>query len=99
MTIIDGLNKSFENKIRLGIMSVLAANESMDFTSLKSLLEVTDGNLASHIRHLEEAGYITCEKKFIGRKPNTNYMITEKGRTAFAEHISALEIFLQNCKS
>ena len=99
MTIIDGLNKSFENKIRLGIMSVLAANESMDFTALKSLLEVTDGNLASHIRHLEEAGYITCEKKFIGRKPNTNYMITEKGRIAFTEHISALENFLQNYKS
>ena len=65
---LDGLNKAFESKIRLGIMSVLMANESVDFTTMKSLLELTDGNLASHARSLEELGYIRCEKKFIGRK-------------------------------
>jgi DNA-binding MarR family transcriptional regulator len=99
MAIIDGLNKVFENKIRLGIMSVLAANGSADFATLKSLLELTDGNLASHTRNLEEAGYIRCEKKFVGRKPNTSYMITEEGRKAFAAHIAALERFLKECKS
>lgn len=99
MAIIDGLNKVFENKIRLGIMSVLAANGSADFATLKSLLELTDGNLASHTRNLEEAGYIRCEKKFVGRKPNTSYMITEEGREAFAAHIAALECFLKECKS
>ena len=99
MAIIDGLNKVFENKIRLGIMSVLAANGSADFATLKSLLELTDGNLASHTRNLEEAGYIRCEKKFVGRKPNTSYVITEEGREAFAAHIAALERFLKECKS
>ena len=99
MAIIDGLNKSFENKIRLGIMSVLAANGSADFATLKSLLGLTDGNLASHTRSLEEAGYIRCEKKFVGRKPNTTYIITSSGREAFTAHINALENFLKGCKS
>ena len=99
MTILEGLNKTFESKIRLGIMSVLVANESADFATLKSLLGITDGNLASHTRSLEEAGYIRCEKKFIGRKPNTTYIITQSGREAFTAHINALENFLKECKS
>ena len=99
MAILDGLNKVFESKIRLGIMSVLVANGSADFATLKSLLELTDGNLASHTRSLEEAGYILCEKKFVGRKPNTTYMVTDAGREAFAAHISALERFLKDCRS
>ena len=99
MAIIDGLNKVFESKIRLGIMSVLVANGSSDFTTLKSLLELTDGNLASHARSLEEAGYLRCEKKFVGRKPNTTYIVTESGREAFAAHIDAMERFLQECRS
>ena len=98
MASIDGFDKAFENKIRLGIMSVLAANGSADFATLKSLLELTDGNLASHTRHLEEAGYIRCEKSFIGRKPNTMYVITESGRKAFAAHIDAMERFLKECR-
>jgi len=98
MAIIDGLNKAFENKIRLGIMSVLAANGAADFATLKSLLGLTDGNLASHTRHLEDAGYIRCEKSFIGRKPNTTYVITESGREAFAAHIDAMERFLKECR-
>ena len=98
MAIIDGLNKVFESKIRLGIMSVLVANGSSDFATLKSLLELTDGNLASHVRSLEEAGYLRCEKKFVGRKPNTTYIITEEGRNAFAAHIDAMERFLKECR-
>ena len=99
MAIIDGLNKVFESKIRLGIMSVLVANGSSDFATLKSLLELTDGNLASHTRSLEEAGYLRCEKKFVGRKPNTTYIVTESGREAFAAHIDAMERFLKECRS
>lgn len=99
MTILEGLNKTFESKIRLGIMSVLVANESADFATLKSLLGLTDGNLASHTRSLEEAGYIRCEKKFVGRKPNTTYIVTSSGREAFTAHINALEKFLKECKS
>lgn len=91
---LSGLNKAFESKIRLGIMSVLMANESADFNTLKSLLGLTDGNLASHTRNLEELGFIRCEKKFIGRKPNTTFIVTAEGRDAFAAHIAALETFL-----
>ena len=98
MAIIDGLNKVFESKIRLGIMSVLVANGSSDFATLKSLLELTDGNLASHARSLEEAGYLRCEKKFVGRKPNTTYIVTEEGRKAIAAHIDAMERFLKECR-
>lgn len=98
MAILDGLNKVFESKIRLGIMSVLVANGSSDFATLKSLLELTDGNLASHARSLEEAGYLRCEKKFVGRKPNTTYIVTESGREAFAAHIDAMERFLKECR-
>lgn len=94
MAYIDGLNKAFENKVRLGVMSILMANEAADFTTLKTLLQVTDGNLASHTRYLEEAGYISCTKKFVGRKPNTEFSVTESGRQAFAEHIQALENLL-----
>lgn len=93
---LNGLNKAFESKIRLGIMSVLMANGSADFNMLKSLLGLTDGNLASHAHSLEELGYIECEKKFIGRKPNTSYKVTKAGRAAFTAHIDALENFLKS---
>lgn len=93
---LNNLNKAFESKIRLGIMSVLMVNESVDFVTLKSLLGLTDGNLASHARSLEELEYIRCEKKFVGRKPNTTYFVTETGRKAFTEHIAALEDFLKS---
>jgi DNA-binding transcriptional ArsR family regulator len=93
---LDSINKAFENRIRLGIMSVLIANESVDFVSLKSLLDLTDGNLASHTRSLEELAYIRSHKQFIGRKPNTTYSITDNGRDAFISHINALETLLNN---
>lgn len=93
---LEQINKAFENRIRLGIMSVLMAGESSDFVSLKSLLNLTDGNLASHTRTLEDMGYIESHKQFIGRKPNTTYIITNKGREAFVSHINALEALLKN---
>lgn len=77
-------------------MSVLMANESIDFVTLKSLLELTDGNLASHTRTLEDLEYIESQKQFVGRKPNTTYSITPKGREAFISHINALEDLLKN---
>ena len=93
---LNNINKAFESKIRLGIMSVLMANESTDFNTLKSLLGLTDGNLASHTRALEELGYIQSEKKFIGRKPNTSFAITQSGSQAFKAHLQALEDFLKS---
>jgi DNA-binding MarR family transcriptional regulator len=88
---ISRLNKFFENRVRLGIMSILAVNDSYDFNNLKEALGVTDGNLASHLKGLEENKLIRVNKKFIGRKPNTSYSITENGFTLFREHIKILE--------
>lgn len=93
---LGDINKAFESKVRLGIMSVLAVNESIDFVTLKSLLDLTDGNLASHTRNLEELGYIQSNKQFVGRKPNTTFSITPEGREAFKKHINALESFLKD---
>ena len=87
---LENINKAFESKARLGI------NESVDFVTLKNLLDLTDGNLASHTRSLEELGYIQCQKQFIGRRPNTTFSVTQKGREAFAKHLNALEEFLRN---
>lgn len=93
---LENINKAFESKIRLGIMSILTVNDSIDFVSLKNLLELTDGNLASHTRNLEELGYVRSYKQFVGRKPNTTFSITPEGQEAFAKHINALENFLRN---
>lgn len=93
--ILLNLNKAFENRIRLGIMSALVVHKSMDFISLRELLDVTDGNLASHLRALEELGYIAMEKKFVNRKPNTTYSITRLGSESFRSHIKALEELLK----
>lgn len=89
--ILKNINKAFDHRIRLGMMSVLMVNETADFNTLKELLGATDGNLASHIKALELEQYIHVEKQFIARKPNTQYSITVKGRKAFQEHIEALE--------
>lgn len=91
MGIINNINKIFDHRIRLGMMSVLVVNDFADFKTLKELLEVTDGNLASHAKALEGAKYIVVEKSFIGRKPNTKYRVTREGRLAFEKHIQALE--------
>jgi len=89
--LISGLNKAFESRVRLGIMSVLMVNDSFDFNSLKESLNVTDGNLASHLKALEEKGLIQTRKQFIGRKPNTSYSITGEGINQFKQHLKALE--------
>ena len=88
---LEQFDKAFENRIRLQVMSVLVANESYDFNSLKDLLNVTDGNLASHLKALEKEEYIIVNKSFIGRKPNTQYSASILGREAFKKHLQALE--------
>jgi len=96
MGLIDNINKLFDHRIRLGIMSILMVNETMDFNSLKSLLDVTDGNLASHAKTLENAKYISVDKSFVGRKPKTKYKATQTGKLAFQKHITALEHLIKN---
>ncbi|WP_375578343.1 transcriptional regulator [Marivirga tractuosa] len=94
--ILNSLDKAFENKVRLGIMSVLMVNDKIDFISLKDLLGVTDGNLASHLKNLEKKEYISFEKDFVDRKPNTTYKATLAGKNAFKAHIDAIEKLLNN---
>ena len=93
---ISGLNKFFENRIRLGIMSALMVNDSYDFNNLKETLSVTDGNLASHLKVLEENGLIKVNKQFIGRKSNTSYSVTETGARLFRSHLKALEDIIKS---
>ena len=94
-SLLAHINKTFDHRIRLAIMSVLMVNESADFNTLKELLGVTDGNLASHTRALENEEYIAVEKTFIDRKSNTRYKATQKGKKAFQEHLDALERIIQ----
>lgn len=93
---IGELNKAFESRVRLGIMSILLVNDSVDFNTLKELLKVTDGNIASHITALEKLNYIEIRKQFIGKKPNTSYAVTKSGKKAFAEHLDALERLIKS---
>lgn len=88
---IGALNKVFDSRIRIGIMSALIVNEHMNFNDLKSLIDVTDGNLATHLKTLEEHAFIKVEKGFVGRKTNTTYTITKAGEKAFRSHLDALE--------
>ncbi len=97
-SIITGLNKHFDNRIRLGIMSILVVNDWVDFNSLKEMLELTDGNLASHISTLEKNEYVETKKQFIARKPKTSYRVTILGRKEFQKHIDALEAIIKNQK-
>ena len=95
---IDGLHKAFESRVRLGIMSALAVNDRLDFNSLKEYLDVTDGNLASHLKTLEKEEFIGVEKSFIDRKPNTKYYMTKEGKKAFDEHLKTLEKIINTRK-
>lgn len=88
-------NKAFENRVRLGIMSVLVVNDDASFNTLKELLNVTDGNLASHLKALEKLDYLVVNKEFIERKPHTSYAVTKLGKQAFQEHLDALEDLLK----
>lgn len=98
---IHHLNKDFENRYRLGIMSLLMVQASVDFLDFKARLRggddspLTDGNLAAHLGHLEKRGYLSVHKSFAGRKPRTSYQISEAGRQAFAAHLDALEQLLR----
>jgi len=95
---LNKLNKVFDNRIRVGIMSALVMNEEISFKDLKDYLELTDGNLASHLKNLEENDYIKVHKGFIGRKTNTTYTITDLGKNAFQEHLMYLEKLIKNMK-
>lgn len=95
---IDGLHKAFESRIRLGIMSVLAVNDTADFNALKDYLDVTDGNLATHLKALENEAFIGMKKQFVGRKPNTRYFMTKEGKKAFDEHLKTLEKLIRSRK-
>lgn len=92
---IQQLNKAFENRIRLGIMSILVVNDWVEFSTLKEMLDITDGNLASHITALEKLEYVQVKKQFVGKKPNTSYAVTKQGKKAFNEHLDALEQLLK----
>ncbi|WP_341227879.1 transcriptional regulator [uncultured Arcticibacterium sp.] len=92
---LDKFNKAFENKARLGIMSVLMVNDTINFTGLKEILEMTDGNLATHLKALEKVKFISVTKEFVKRKPNTTYSATKSGRAAFEEHLAVLEALIK----
>jgi len=96
---IKTLHKAFESRVRLGIMSALAVNDKLDFNSLKEYLDITDGNLASHIKALEKEKFIGVKKSFVGKKPNTKYFVTKEGKKAFDDHLKALEKLIKSQKS
>ncbi|MDP2887980.1 MAG: transcriptional regulator [Bacteroidota bacterium] len=93
---ISNLQKVFESRIRLGIMSALMVNDTLDFNALKDLLELTDGNLASHVKALEQQEIIVVSKQFVGRKPSTTYRATDLGKNLFRRHLAALEELIGN---
>jgi DNA-binding MarR family transcriptional regulator len=98
MSLIENLNKIFDSRIRLGIMSALMVNAEMNFNELKELLDITDGNLASHLKTLEESGYVKIQKGFVGRKTNTTYSVTKAGEKSFKAHLTALEKMIGTVK-
>ncbi|TAG03082.1 MAG: transcriptional regulator [Cytophagia bacterium] len=98
-SIIEGLDKAFDNRIRIGIMAILVVNDWVDFNTLKSLLQATDGNLATHLFALEQIEYIFVKKEFVGRKTKTSYQITTKGKDAFTMHLNTLEDLFKNVKT
>ena len=98
MNLIENLNKIFDSRIRLGIMSALMVNAEVNFNELKELLNITDGNLASHLKTLEESGYVKIQKGFIGRKTNPTYSVTKAGEKAFKTHLTALEKMIGSVK-
>ena len=87
---ISGLDDVIHGRVRLGIVAYLASAEVADFTELKDVLEVTQGNLSIHLRKLEEAGYVAIDKSFVGRKPLTRVRLTETGRAAFSNYLKAM---------
>ncbi|MBD3638812.1 MAG: transcriptional regulator [Crocinitomicaceae bacterium] len=96
MSKIDRLNKAFESRVRLGIMSILMVNDWVDYKEIKEKLDLTDGNLASHAAGLEKLDYIKVRKRFVGKKTNTSYKVTRTGKKAFQDHLDGLEELLKN---
>ncbi|MFL6373550.1 MAG: winged helix-turn-helix domain-containing protein [Pyrinomonadaceae bacterium] len=94
----NDLDKIIHERMRLGIISALAANDKLSFTELKNLLETTDGNISVHARKLEDAGYLSCEKSFRGRTPLTEYAITTAGRKALAKYLDHMEALIRTMK-
>ena len=92
-------NKVFESRVRLGMMSLLVVQEQVDFGQIKEILQLSDGNLASHMVALEKIGFVEVRKQFIGKKPNTTYAITAQGRAAFLEHLTSLEKLIKQIQS
>jgi DNA-binding MarR family transcriptional regulator len=97
-TVSTELDKLIHERLRLGIISALAANKTLSFTDLKNLLQTTDGNISVHARKLEEAGYITCEKSFNGRVPLTEYKITKEGKSALERYLNHMEALIKAMK-
>lgn len=97
-TVSNDLDKVIHERMRLGIVSALAANQKLSFSDLKKLLDTTDGNISVHARKLEEAGYITCEKSFKGRMPLTEYSITKEGRAALTRYLDHMEALIKAMK-
>ena len=93
------LDRLIHERLRLGIISALAANESLTFSDLKNLMNTTDGNLSVHARKLEEAGYISCSKYFEGRLPKTEYKLTAAGRSALGNYLSHMEALIKQMRS
>jgi DNA-binding transcriptional ArsR family regulator len=89
------LDKVIHERMRLGIISALAANDKLSFNDLKRLLDTTDGNVSVHARKLEEAGYLTCKKSFSGRTPLTEYAITKDGRKALERYLDHMEALIK----
>ena len=88
------LNKAFDSRVRVGLMSILIVNNWVSYKEIKNLLDVTDGNLASHIQALEKISFLEIKKQFIGKKPLTTFKVTNIGKKAFMEHINGLEKLL-----
>jgi DNA-binding HxlR family transcriptional regulator len=98
-TPVQDLDRLIHERMRLGIVSALAANTSLTFNDLKRLLKTTDGNLSVHARKLEDAGYIACMKSFEGRMPKTEYELTATGRKAFEKYLNHMEALIQAMKA
>jgi DNA-binding MarR family transcriptional regulator len=96
--IVESLNKVFENRVRLAVMSILIVDDAVNFNSLKQRLDLTDGNLATHIAALENRKYVKVVKEFVGKKTLTTYSITQSGRRAFNYHLNALEKLIRQSK-
>ncbi len=91
-------NKAFDNQIRLSIMSMLMVNDAVDFSTFKDILELSDGNLSSHLSFLENEKYISVNKQFIGKRPKSSYTATEIGRKAFSDYLNALDKLIKQTR-